>query len=150
MRSALVVLALVVAPPLLGQQSVTVPTAVGVTQPVLTGLLETPVVTRQRVKGTTVTGLTTARVRSNVPWTLRVSLAAPVNPTLTATFEFGKNKKVELSATRPSATVTTGTTPCAACVVALEWEFSYKVSGRTKFTPTVPALLFEATPTVRP
>ncbi len=132
------------------QQTVAVPTVFGMSQPVLTGLLEVPAVTRRVVKGQTMTAMTTARIRTNVPWSLRVSLVPPVNPALTASFKLGNGKAVALSATRPSATVTTGTTPCAACLVTLEWDFTYKTSGKTKITPTVPALLFEALPTVRP
>jgi hypothetical protein len=129
------------------QPSVAVATKVGVRQFALTGLLENPPVTGTRIKGSTITGTTTARVRSNAPWTLRVSLVAPVNPNLEASFRLGRGREVELSASRRSAVVTSGPTPCVRCSVTLEWEFEYKVKGKTKVTPTVPKLLFEAVPT---
>jgi hypothetical protein len=149
LRRALALL-VTAAVPVLGQQPIARQAVFGMTQPVLTGLLEVPAVTRPVVKGATMTAMTTARIRTNVPWSLRVSLVPPVNPALTASFKLGNGKAVALSATRPSATVTTGTTPCAACLVTLEWDFTYKSSGKTKVTPTAPALLFEALPTVRP
>lgn len=146
----LVALAALVTSSLRAQQAVAVPTVFGMTQPTLAGLLEVPVLTGQAVKGSTITGTTAARVRANVPWTLRVSLVAPVNPALTASFKIGNGKAVALTAASPSATVTTGTTPCALCLVTLAWDFTYKSSGKTKVTPTVPALRFEARPTVVP
>ena len=140
----------VLAAPALAQQPVVRQAQFGMTQPAITGLLETPVVTGQSVKGATITGTTAARVRTNVPWTLRVSLVAPVNPALTASFKLGNGKAVALTAANPTAIVTTGSTPCATCLVTLAWDFTYKSSGKTKVTPTVPPLLFEATATVRP
>lgn len=133
---------------LAAQSEIGVATTVGVTQSALAGVLENPPVTGTRIKGATITGTTTARVRANLPWTLRVSLVAPVNPNLEASFRLGREREVELSASRRSAIVTRGASPCARCTVTLFWEFEYKVKGKAKVTPTVPKLLFEAVPAV--
>jgi len=135
------------AAPAFAQQSIGVVTAIGVSQPALVGLLENPPVTGMKVKGSTITATTTARVRSNVPWTLRVALAAPVNTALEARFRVGRGREVRLSAAQPSAMVSTGATPCSRCPVTIEWTFVYTVKGKAKITPTMPKLLFEAVPT---
>lgn len=123
------------------------PTSVAVRQPVLVGLLESPSVTNTRVKGTSITGTSVARVRANAAWTLRVALAAPIDPTLTATFRIGKGAGTTLSGKTPEAVVTTGSTPCRACAVTLEWDFTYRAQGPRRPTPVVPRLQFTALPT---
>jgi hypothetical protein len=128
------------------QSSLGVLTKVGVSQVALAGVLENPPVTGTRIKGSSITGTTTARVRANGPWALRVSLVAPVNPALEARFRLGRAREVALSARQPSADVTSAVTPCANCLVTLEWQFVYATTGKTKITPTVPKLVFEAIP----
>lgn len=132
--------------PALAQQSITVSAQVGMTQPLLVGVLSNSPVTGTRVKGSTITGTTTTLLGANVPWALRVSLVAPVNPILSARFRLGNGRLVELTASQPTAIVTSGPTACARCAVTLDWTFEYRVSGKTKFTPTIPPMTMEALP----
>lgn len=147
-RCALVAL-LILAARATAQDVPAVATRVGVKQPVLAGVLEQPPVLGIRLKGSTITGTTTARVRANVPWQLRVSLVAPVDQTLTASFRIGKGSATALSARQPTAIAGAGATPCVACRVELQWDFTYKAKGSRKPVPVVPKLMFEALASLR-
>jgi hypothetical protein len=132
--------------PLHGQGVANVATTLGLRQPYLQGLLSPPVMTVTSISGNTVKSTSTANVRSNAGWQLQVTLAPPVATNLTVKVVVGKGKAITLTSTAPSAVVSTGTAACRACPVTMEWDFTYKVSGRNAPRPAVAPITYTVLP----
>lgn len=146
-RCALVAAALVAgALPLAAQPALLVPTTMGVRQSYILGLLSPPMMTVSAISGNTIKSNSTATVRSNASWRLQVTLTAPVATNLTVKVSVGKGKAITLDAGTPSAIVATGTTACRACAVTMDWDFTYKVSGRNAPRPTLAPVTYEVLP----
>jgi hypothetical protein len=131
---------------LAAQPAVLVPTTMGVQQPYVLGLLSPPVMTVTSISGNTVKSTSTATIRSNAGWQLQVTLAPPVSSNLTVKVVVGKGKAITLTATAPSAVVSTGTAACLACAVTMDWDFTYKVSGRNAPRPAVAPITYTVLP----
>jgi len=118
----------------------------GLQQRYLQGLLAPPPMTVTSISGNTIKSASTATVRSNAGWQLQVTLSAPVATNLTVKVSVGKGKAITLTAASPTAVVATGATPCVACPVVMDWDFTYKVSGRNAPRPTLAPVTYAVLP----